>query len=118
MELKDAILSTLAEIDDITHAKKPEQFANSEAFEIKEKITLEPTLKQESIETQEQSVPNEDELAFLQNTREKLLVLFEGFQSPNNASLDAKLDLTLNFFEYLLAKIDNRLNTIKPKEIV
>jgi len=41
------------------------------------------------------------------------LVLFEGFQSPNNVNIEAKVDLTLNFFEYLLATIDNRLETIR-----
>jgi hypothetical protein len=49
----------------------------------------------------------------LEGIRERLLVLFEGFQSPNNAQIEAKVDLTLNFFEYLLGTIDNRLENIK-----
>jgi hypothetical protein len=58
-------------------------------------------------------VVRDDEARMLEGIRERLLVLFEGFQSPNNKQIEAKVDLTLNFFEYLLATIDNRLDTIK-----
>jgi hypothetical protein len=45
--------------------------------------------------------------------RERILVLFEGFQSPNNHRIEAKIDLTLNFLEYLLATLDERIETLK-----
>jgi len=45
--------------------------------------------------------------------RERIHVLFEGFQSPNNANIEAKVDLTLNFLEYLLSSIEVRLKEIK-----
>jgi hypothetical protein len=57
------------------------------------------------------------EKQFYENIREKLLVIFEGFQAPNNKNIESKIDLTLNFLEYLLARIDERLeqiNTPKP----
>ena len=47
---------------------------------------------------------------FLQKLREKILVLFEGLQSPNINNLDKKLDLTINFLEYTLAEIDKQLS--------
>ena len=47
--------------------------------------------------------------------RERFLVLFEGFQAPNNAALEAKIDLTLNFMEYVLSTLDNRIEQIKGK---
>jgi hypothetical protein len=59
------------------------------------------------------TVGSDDEVRMLEGIRERLLVLFEGFQSPNNVNIEAKVDLTLNFFEYLLATIDNRLDTIR-----
>ena len=49
---------------------------------------------------------------FLLNLREKLLVLFEGLQSPNIDNLEKKLDLTINFLEFALSQVDKKLNKI------
>ncbi len=46
---------------------------------------------------------------FLKHIRERLLVLFDGLQSPNTQNLDVKLDVTLNFLEYLLMRIEEKL---------
>ncbi|MDR2638239.1 MAG: hypothetical protein LBC09_00195 [Helicobacteraceae bacterium] len=54
-----------------------------------------------------------DEAKFLSAVKERLLVLFEGFQSPNNKAVEAKVDLTLNFLEYLLSAIEERLDELK-----
>jgi hypothetical protein len=118
MELKDVILSTLAEIEELS--------APSEAVEHFEPLREEksvlkedsPLFKSPMIESVEAVVETihavrDDEARMLEGIRERLLVLFEGFQSPNNSQIEAKVDLTLNFFEYLLATIDNRLETIK-----
>ena len=45
-----------------------------------------------------------------------MLVLFEGFQAPNNTNIEAKVDLTLNYLEYVLASIDSRLIKIKGRK--
>ena len=97
MELKDVILSTLAELDDIETSIKEPRVVSVEVTQPKE-------------ETQS------DEKLFLQSIQERLLVLFEGFQSPNNTKIEAKIDLTLNFLEYLLANIENRITMIDNKE--
>lgn len=108
MELKDVILSTLAEIEELTGSPETfedESVQNEELFLSKETTARIPS---------EISHPvREDEMRMLEGIRERLLVLFEGFQSPNNVQLEAKVDLTLNFLEYLLATIDSRLDTIK-----
>jgi hypothetical protein len=52
---------------------------------------------------------NDCDKEFLKKVRERLLVLFDGLQSPNTQNLDIKLDITINFLEYLLAKIDEKL---------
>ena len=59
-------------------------------------------------ETQETA--NSCDEKFLQKLRERILVLFEGLQSPNINDLDKKLDLTINFLEYTLAEIDKQLS--------
>ncbi len=101
MELKDVILSTLAEMDD-TETVLPNDAPQKE----------QPTTPQQ------QASPHlieHDEELWLESVRERLLVLFEGFQSPNNVQIEAKVDLSLNFLEYLLANIDTRLERIKGK---
>ncbi len=99
MELKDVILSTLAEMD-----KTPE------SIEVEpESIVIEDEVVQEEVST----IISNEEQRYLENIRERLLVLFEGFQSPNNTQIEAKVDLTLNFLEYLLSTIDTRLDKFK-----
>lgn len=113
MELKDVILSTLAEIEEIGSLKESEVTKNiTEPIEITGKAEINIS----SFEpVRNEITSHEDEIKILDGIRERLLVLFEGFQSPNNVQIEAKVDLTLNFLEYLLATIDNRLETIKEK---
>jgi len=94
MELKDVILSTLAEMED--------------------EIQPQPQESQQPHPKQEVKVENSDsELNYLNSIRERLLVLFEGFQAPNNVNIEAKVDLTLNFLEYVLATIDSRVESLE-----
>ncbi|WP_457597440.1 CiaD-like domain-containing protein [Hydrogenimonas sp.] len=118
MELKDVILSTIAEIGEMqepgsdvagsekrgeTEAESPRTDRADDALHVAES----------SDETAAGGPERSDELLFLERLRERLLVLFEGFQSPNNRELEAKIDLTLNFLEYLLATLDERIKTLK-----
>jgi len=107
MELKDVILSTLAEMEDDT-----------------QEVTQTHSVIQENdfIPKQEESIVKEkvsesslidSELLFLNSIRERLLVLFEGFQAPNNANIEAKIDMTLNFLEYTLATLDARVEKLE-----
>ncbi len=79
MDLKETILETIEEIE-------------------QEKIVEEVTQKK-----------SECDREFLEHLKERLLILFDGLQSPNTDNLEIKLDVTLNFLEYLLAKIDEKL---------
>ena len=115
MELEDAILSTLKEIEEkgksqlLQPKKKP--------FEVKEKKEFKHIIQEENIDIETEISSNKNfvskEEVFLLSTRERLLVLFEGFQAPNNKNIEAKIDLTLNFLEYMLASIDDRIDEIK-----
>jgi hypothetical protein len=66
-------------------------------------------LEEENIFVEEEKKECDDK-EFLKHIKERLLILFDGLQSPNTQNLDVKLDVTLNFLEYLLARIDEKLN--------
>ena len=111
MELKDVILSTLAEMEDI----KPD-INNQKSIE-DFKLVIKQEIKQEVIQEIEPAVEEEqvicNEMLFLTSIRERLLVLFEGFQAPNNTNIEAKVDMTLNFLEYVLVTIDSRIDELE-----
>ena len=109
MELKDVILSTLAEMEDVNNNPTV-----SSEFEVKEIIT--PNIKSVGKEIVEDDVEEsslDSELMYLKSIKERLLVLFEGFQAPNNTNIEAKIDMTLNFLEYTLATIDSRVENLE-----
>jgi hypothetical protein len=104
MELKDMIMSTLAELEEVGETNIEE---DKLVIQKKSNIAEEP-LPDDKVEQLSSS-----ERQFYENIRERILVLFEGFQSPNNKNIEAKVDLTLNFLEYLLASLDDRLENLK-----
>lgn len=118
MELKEMILSTLAELDEVskkeTQSNEVRTPTNTIASFHEERIYREESVhvKEEVEELEEESAPVDDQKQFFLNLRERILVLFEGFQSPNNKNIEAKIDLTLNFLEYLLATIDEHLESM------
>ncbi len=118
MELKDVILSTLAEMEDNETTKKVlNSSIKPKIIQTKEKIQmseLKPASVVQETSTKEVEVSSLDaEILFLNSFKERLLVLFEGFQAPNNTNIEAKLDMTLNFLEYALATIDLRAEQLE-----
>jgi hypothetical protein len=115
MELKDVILSTLAEMEE-TQPKQIQTFEIKETKEIVIDETDTPSLTTEmrNLATQEEesTSSSDSEIIYLNSIRERLLVLFEGFQAPNNTNIEAKMDLTLNFLEYVLSTIDARVEKL------
>lgn len=106
MELKDVILSTLAELEDSKSEIGNEIFRSEFKLKIQEEETkIEPKIEQEQTLS--------SEMMFLASMRERLLVLFEGFQAPNNTNIEAKVDMTLNFLEYVLVTIDSRVEELE-----
>ncbi len=110
MELKDVILSTLAEIEDGSQASNVTP-ANNVNERPKEELSEVITTDSEDEIMPEKAAYSE--MAFLKSMRERLLVLFEGFQAPNNSNIEAKVDLTLNFLEYVLVTIDARVEELE-----
>ncbi len=115
MELKDVILSTLAEMEDVKETEVVNPLVASE-------IPVQPALIEEVVVVLETPVQEEvvtvvdNEMLYLSSIKERLLVLFEGFQAPNNTNIEAKVDMTLNFLEYTLATIDSRIIAIEKGE--
>lgn len=105
------ILSTLAELDEVSKKETLTKPTSTIASFHEERVHREETLHFEE-EVEEESLCNDDQKQFFLNLRERILVLFEGFQSPNNKNIEAKVDLTLNFLEYLLATIDEHLESM------
>ncbi|PAF48947.1 hypothetical protein BKH41_04790 [Helicobacter sp. 12S02232-10] len=83
MELKDMILQTLTEIENVPNEKE--------------------------INSSETKIIPKSESEFLYALREKTLVLFEGLQSPQIKDLPTKLDLVINYLQYQLSIIDEKL---------
>ena len=140
MELKDMILSTLEELDidqDISKEKKQsfqsgveeltkeievQEIDLGDDFKSKKKSQKQIQPQQKETKQDVKNIEKEltfadslkgDDREFLMNLRERGLVLFEGFQSPKKQKIEAKLELTLNFLEYLLATVDEKLENIK-----
>lgn len=115
MELKDVILSTLAEIEELSTYSEPAK--KFDVFKEEPTLSYEPSVDTPPAEVETiHTTVRDDEARMLEGIRERLLVLFEGFQSPNNVQIEAKVDLTLNFLEYLLGTIDNRLDMIRIEQ--
>jgi hypothetical protein len=122
MELKDVILSTLAEMEEevnVEPANSVKDFTPSTPTQSQSQPQeVQEVAEVQHNEPQEESQSVASELQFLQAIRERLLVLFEGFQSPNNTNIEAKIDMTLNFLEYTLATIDDRVEKLeKGKDV-
>ena len=104
MELKDVILSTLEELE---HTKEEPTTVPKDNIASAKKLQTVAQRQSNALSS------SHNEELFLENMKERIHVLFEGFQSPNNANIEAKVDLTLNFLEYLLSSIEVRLKEIK-----
>ena len=108
MELKDMVLSTLAEIEKIQ--QDGGELEKQESFEVVKTFNKEDLeIKSKPIVEEKKSKQECDDTEFLESTKERLLVLFEGLQATKSDKIASRLELTLNFLEFLLASIDDRL---------
>lgn len=91
MELKELILSTLEELD-----QKIEEDAYKDPVSNK-------------VDT---PADHSDEKEFLLNSKERFEVLYDGLKSEENQKVEAKLNLVINFLQFYLTQIDERLAKI------
>ncbi len=111
MELKDVILSTLAEMEEVNAKPPVDEFSVKETIDVKKQMT--EAIVKDKISTEENKATIDSELMYLTSIKERLLVLFEGFQAPNNTNIEAKVDMTLNFLEYTLSTIETRVDLLE-----
>ena len=55
---------------------------------------------------------------FLLKIKERILVLFDGLNSFDRGDIEARVELSLKFMEFLLANIDKRISDIKKTVIL
>ncbi|MFA6759779.1 MAG: hypothetical protein WCR69_01895 [Sulfuricurvum sp.] len=113
MELKDMILSTIVELQEQKSEEVSKKSSIVEVVNSSEVAQKAPS----RLEQAQSAKINSNELVFLHSLRERLLVLFEGFNAPNNTNIEAKLDLTLNFLEYVLALLDDRIDEMERNKM-
>lgn len=123
METKEAILSTISEfaraqdLADNSEDSAPESAQTSDentADSASDSANIFIDIKEENPRDSAQ-IPQDDEVATLQRLREKSLVLFEGLRHIKDSSLEAKLEMVVNYLEYQLYVIDDRLKTLQDR---
>ena len=95
MDTKEAILSTISElgIEDTTNEQDI------------------------SIDIQEEAKNDfNDEILTLLRLKERSLVLFEGLRNTKDSTLEIKLEMVLNYLEYQLYIIEDRLKAIQDNK--
>jgi len=118
--LEEVILSTLEEIEEeipkTTIEKKELEVQKTGNISLRHGKDEQKTNLLDKVIIKKKRKENDgSELLYLESLRERFLVLFEGFQAPNNILLEAKIDLTLNFLEYVLSSLDERIESLKGK---
>lgn len=111
MNLQDLAKKTLDEMDaehpSNTHTQRYEQKNPPKNAEV---IDFMPSYKTPSeLQSGTSYVLSTSEVRFLSNVKERILVLFEGLKSAKTEDLETRLDLTINFLEFLLASIEDKL---------
>ena len=86
MELRELVKSTVAELDEIVQREKKEVGS-------KKVLT--------------------DEKEFLEFIKSRTEVLFLGLKTKGIANIEDKLEITLKYLEFLLATVDERLESLK-----
>lgn len=103
MDLKEMVLATIADME-----------GNERLSESTEQLISE-LIEPQSVQS-DLAPAFDDELLFLNNMRDRILVLFEGLKLPNNQTNEAKVDLILNFLEYLMVITKERIEAKKGGE--
>ncbi len=104
MNLEDLAKKTLDEIANeqgdggTKTAKKPEVIDFAQSYKSPSELQIGTSY-----------TPSTSEARFLNNIKERILVLFEGLKAAEYEDIETRLDLTINFLEFLLASIEDKL---------
>lgn len=107
MNLEDLAKKTL---DEMNNPSSNESIKSDEKPKNAEVIDFTPSYKSPSeLQTGTNYALSASEARYLNNIKERILVLFEGLKSTKQDELEMRLDLTINFLEFLLASIEDKL---------
>ncbi len=118
--LKDVILSTIAEFTD----ELPEDSTTSKSDIEKElqssteQLHLETQklekLIEEKIEEQPKQIRDiDDEVAFIKTLQEEITIFFQGLQSPDLVEANQKMDLVIKYLQNLLILLEERIRKLE-----
>ncbi|TLD81943.1 hypothetical protein LS68_002710 [Helicobacter sp. MIT 05-5293] len=125
MEIKDLILETLNELAN-PNDNIPTQIQSddSEIRQVHTSSLQNPKIP--DLNSHHNKTPNDfsispaqpyyatnEECEFLESLQERLLVLFEGLNAPQNKDIQSQLTITINFLEYQLIVLQERINDLK-----
>lgn len=103
--------------EEVQNTEQKQEEVKEQKTEIEQQV-LDSNLKSEENEELSSEVLNASvimqmqnlgEDIFLKNLRERILVLFEGLNHIKKEDLEQRLNLTINFLEFLLASIEDKL---------
>jgi len=97
LDLREFVEFTLKELDDKVADELKSKMLNDKSEDL--------LLKEMEVE----NILEDKEALFLLKTKERLVVLFDGLRDDEVVDLESKLEMTLDFLEYILSKIDIRL---------
>lgn len=104
MNLEDLAKKTL---DEMTNEQGSGDVKSAKSAEV---IDFAPSYKAPSeLQIGTSYTPSASEARFLNNIKERILVLFEGLKAAEYDDIETRLDLTINFLEFLLASIEDKL---------
>lgn len=110
MNLQDLAKKTLDEMNNPSSNESTQDFERKSAGKNAEVIDFMPSYKSPSeLQSGTSYVLSTSEARFLSNVKERILVLFEGLKSAKQEDLETRVDLTINFLEFLLASIEDKL---------
>ena len=122
--LKDVILSTIAEFTDElpSDSTSSQSDLEKELQSSTEQLHLE-TQKlekliedkmEDKIEEQPKQIRDiDDEVAFIKTLQEEITIFFQGLQSPNLVEANQKMDLVIKYLQNLLILLEERIRKLE-----
>ena len=122
--LKDVILSTIAEFTDElpSDSTSSQSDLEKELQSSTEQLHLE-TQKlekliedkmEDKIEEQPKQIRDiDDEVAFIKTLQEEITIFFQGLQSPNLVEANQKMDLVVKYLQNLLILLEERIRKLE-----
>ena len=122
--LKDVILSTIAEFTDElpSDSTSSQSDLEKELQSSTEQLHLE-TQKlekliednmEDKIEEQPKKIRDiDDEVAFIKTLQEEITIFFQGLQSPNLVEANQKMDLVVKYLQNLLILLEERIRKLE-----